>query len=223
MLAEILSDTLSERAFEVRIAFDGEQALAILGSWRADVVVADVMMPRMDGFTLARRLRSGGITAPILFLTARSSTEDVVKGFEAGGNDYLRKPFALDELIVRIRALLARFAPLSCGDEVPIAIGGYRLHPATAQLEFDGRRETLPAREAEVLLRLCRHLGAVVPLSELLHELWGDDSFFNLRSLNVFISRLRRRLAHDPRVRILSVRGVGYRLIVSTPTNPQNE
>ncbi len=214
MLAEILSDTLSDHDFEVRLAFDGVEALEVIHSWQPEVLVVDVMMPRMDGFTLVRRLRSLGCKAPILFLTARSLTEDVVKGFELGGNDYLRKPFAIDELIVRLRALLARFAHAPSDPEELIRIGSYLFRPASAQLEFEGHIETLPTREAEVLLRLCRRQGEVVELSGILHELWGDDSFFNLRSLNVFISRLRRRLAHDPSVQILSVRGVGYRLII---------
>ena len=216
MLAEILSDTLKDRDFEVRTAFDGVEALEVARLWPPDLLLLDVMMPRMDGFTVARQLRREGCRAPILFLTARSSTEDVVKGFESGGNDYLRKPFALDELIVRVRALLARFAPRDREDENHIEIGRFRFRPATARLEFEGSFELLPTREAEVLERLCRQMGEVVHLSELLCELWGDDTFFNLRSLNVFVSRLRRRLARDPRIRIISVRGVGYKLIVGS-------
>lgn len=212
MLAEILSDTLSDRDFEVRLAFDGLQALELLQGWQPEVIVADVMMPRMDGFTLTRRLRSCGCEAPVLFLTARSSTEDVVKGFEAGGNDYLKKPFAIDELIVRIRALAARFAA-SKSEEESYALGLYTFQATQATLTLGDKSEKLPAREAEVLLRLCRRMGQTVESAALLRELWGDDSFFNLRSLNVFISRLRHRLSRDKRLQIVSIRGVGYRLI----------
>lgn len=215
MLAEILSDTLSDRGFEVSLAFDGEEALERVRQWQPEVIVADVMMPRMDGFTLARRLRKEGCRAPILFLTARSATEDVVKGFDSGGNDYLRKPFAIDELIVRLEALLARFAPRKAEDEKGYEIGACRFDVQRSRLEFEGSVEELPSREAEVLLRLCRRMGEVVELSELLRELWGEDTFFNLRSLNVIVSRLRRRLARDSRVKILSIRGVGYRLLVT--------
>lgn len=215
MLAEILSDTLSDRGFEVSLAFDGEEALGRVRQWQPDVVVADVMMPRMDGFTLARRLRKEGCRAPILFLTARSTTEDVVKGFESGGNDYLRKPFAIDELIVRLEALLARFAPRTEQEERCYEIGAYRLDVPSSRLSFGEEIEELPSREAEVLLRLCRRMGEVVELTALLRELWGEDTFFNLRSLNVIVSRLRRRLARDPRVKILSIRGIGYRLMLS--------
>ena len=215
MLAEILSDTLSDRGFEVSLAFDGEEALGRVRQWQPDVVVADVMMPRMDGFTLARRLRKEGCRAPILFLTARSTTEDVVKGFESGGNDYLRKPFAIDELIVRLEALLARFVPRTEQEERCYEIGAYRLDVPSSRLSFGEEVEELPSREAEVLLRLCRRMGEVVELTALLRELWGEDTFFNLRSLNVIVSRLRRRLARDPRVKILSIRGIGYRLMLS--------
>lgn len=215
MLAEILSDTLSDRGFEVSLAFDGEEALGRVRQWQPDVVVADVMMPRMDGFTLARRLRKEGCRAPILFLTARSTTEDVVKGFESGGNDYLRKPFAIDELIVRLEALLSRFSPRTEQEERCYEIGAYRLDVPSSRLSFGEEVEELPSREAEVLLRLCRRMGEVVELTALLRELWGEDTFFNLRSLNVIVSRLRRRLARDPRVKILSIRGIGYRLMLS--------
>lgn len=212
MLAEILSDTLSNRDFEVRTAFDGLQALELLQEWQPEVIVADVMMPRMDGFTLTQRLRSRGCEAPVLFLTARSSTEDVVRGFEAGGNDYLKKPFAIDELIVRIRALAARFSTSEEGEERTYKLGLYTFQPARATLTLGDRSEKLPAREAEVLLRLCRRMGQTVESASLLCELWGDDNFFNLRSLNVFISRLRHRLSCDKRLQIISIRSIGYRL-----------
>lgn len=212
MLAEILSDTLSDRNFEVELAYDGQQALDILRVKRFDVIVTDVMMPHIDGFTLARRLRREGCATPILFLTARSATEDVVKGFEVGGNDFLRKPFAIDELIVRVQALAGRMNPAE-EVEQPFQIGQYQFDPKSSTLSIGGESITLAAREAAVLVRLCRQQGATVEASAILHELWGDDNFFNLRSLNVYISRLRRHLAADPDVEIISVRGVGYRLI----------
>ena len=212
MLAEILSDTLSDRDFVVTLAADGEEALEEVARHPFDVIVSDVMMPRMDGFTLARRLRQRGLATPILFLTARSATEDVVKGFEVGGNDFLRKPFAIDELIVRVRALVGRtlqeeFAP--CYE-----VGRYRFEVATSTLRLGNDEELLAAREAAVLARLCRRMGQTVEASAILSELWGDDNYFNLRSLNVYISHLRRRLAGDPAVKIISKRGVGYQLQV---------
>ena len=213
MLAEILSDTLSDRGFEVQLAADGEEALARLHESPFDVVVTDVMMPRMDGFTLVKRLRSEGYRMPVLFLTARSATEDVVSGFESGGNDFLRKPFAIDELIVRVRALVGRVAIEEETAEGPYRLGSLLFYGEQHRLEsLEGRKITLSAREGEVLVRLCRKMNRTVEASAILRELWGDDNFFNLRSLNVYISRLRRHLAEDPSVEIISIRGVGYRL-----------
>lgn len=213
MLAEILSDTLGDRGFEVQTLFDGMEAVERVRNETFDVIVTDVMMPRMDGFTLAKQLRNEGITTPILFLTARSTTEDVVLGFEVGGNDFLRKPFAIDELIVRVRALAGRIAH-SEEEESHFTIGRIAFSVVNKQLQCDERMISLSARETAVLLYLCRRMGKTVEASGMLRELWGDDNFFNLRSLNVYISRLRRHLAIDPSVEILSERGVGYRLRV---------
>ncbi|MDO4745995.1 MAG: response regulator transcription factor [Bacillota bacterium] len=211
MLAEILSDTLSDRDFEVHLAYDGIQALEAVRKDSFDVIVSDIMMPHLDGYSLAKKLRSEGYNSPILFLTARSSTEDVVKGFEAGGNDFLKKPFAIDELIVRIKALAGR-VQLSGNSQTIYQIGRYEFFPTAKLLKVDQCEIILPAREAEVLLRLCRDSGRTVNSSALLKELWGDDNYFNLRSLNVYITRLRNHFKSDPGVEIESIRGIGYKL-----------
>ena len=211
MLAEILSDTLSDRNFDVRLAYDGIHALEAIKKEPFDVIVSDVMMPNLDGYSLAKKLRNEGVNTPILFLTALSATEDVVKGFETGGNDFLKKPFAIDELIVRVKALAGR-AEVMDAQETSYVIGEYEFNPSSKELTIRGEQTTLAAREAAVLVRLCRRRGRVVEASELLKELWGDDNYFNLRSLNVYITRLRNHLKADPTVEIESVRGVGYLL-----------
>lgn len=211
MLAEILSDTLSDRNFDVRLAYDGIHALEAIKKEPFDVIVSDVMMPNLDGYSLAKKLRNEGFNTPILFLTALSATEDVVKGFETGGNDFLKKPFAIDELIVRVKALAGR-AEVMDAQETSYVIGEYEFNPSSKELTIRGEQTTLAAREAAVLVRLCRRRGHVVEASELLKELWGDDNYFNLRSLNVYITRLRNHLKADPTVEIESVRGVGYML-----------
>ena len=211
MLAEILSDTLSDRNFDVRLAYDGIHALEAIKKEPFDVIVSDVMMPNLDGYSLAKKLRNEGCNTPILFLTALSATEDVVKGFETGGNDFLKKPFAIDELIVRVKALAGR-AEVMDAQETSYVIGEYEFNPSSKELTIRGEQTTLAAREAAVLVRLCRRRGRVVEASELLKELWGDDNYFNLRSLNVYITRLRNHLKADPTVEIESVRGVGYML-----------
>jgi len=211
MLAEILSDTLSDREFEVHLAYDGLQALDMTRKENYDVIVSDIMMPGLDGFSLVRRLRNDGCRTPVLFLTARSATEDVVKGFETGGNDFLRKPFAMDELIVRIKALAGRAESMQPA-ETSYRIGRYEFNPLSKSLSLHGKETILAAREAAVLLRLCRRKGQIVEASELLKELWGDDNYFNLRSLNVYITRLRHHLKDDSSVEIISIRSVGYQL-----------
>lgn len=211
MLAEILSDTLSDRNFNVHLAYDGIQALDMVRKETFDVIVSDIMMPNLDGYSLAKKLRNEGYNTPILFLTARSATEDVVKGFETGGNDYLKKPFAIDELIIRIKALAGKLQTQETAETV-YKIGRYDFAPATKTLRIEQCETILPAREAEVLLRLCRDAGKTVNTSALLKELWGDDNYFNLRSLNVYITRLRNHFKADPTVEIESVRGIGYKL-----------
>ena len=210
ILAEILCDTLCGRDFEVTLAYNGEEGYARAQERSFDVIVSDIMMPRLDGFSMVKRLRKEGCTSPVLFLTARSSTDDVVKGFEVGGNDFLRKPFAIDELIVRVRALAGRLGQQD-DHEAIYHQGRYTFDVGHNLLRCGEEEITLAARETAVLAWLCRHAGQVVEASALLRELWGDDNFFNLRSLNVYISRLRRHLAAEPSVEIVSIRGVGYK------------
>lgn len=216
MLAEILSDTLGDRKFDITLAYDGAQALEYVREKDYDVIVTDIMMPVMDGFTFVKELRKGGCSTPVLFLTARSATEDVVKGFETGGNDYLKKPFAIDELIVRIKSLAARGK--SGNGDAAVArrekyiLGDLEFNPENCTITHttEGVTTRLAARESAVLELLCRNMGQTVEASFLLKELWGDDNYFNLRSLNVYITRLRGHLKQAREVEIKSIRGVGY-------------
>ena len=220
-LAVIVRDTLKLQGFEVITADNGEQGLQMFFRERPDVVVADVMMPNMDGFEMVRRIRNKDVSTPVLFLTALSETEDVVRGFEAGANDYLRKPFGMLELIVRIKALAGRvFIPAEAPQEEPAeyVIGDYQLDTLKEQLIFANENITatvipLSHRESEILRLLCCNKGEVVDNKDVLLQLWGDDSYFNTRSLHVFITKLRRKLSRDSRVRIINVRGIGYKLI----------
>lgn len=179
------------------------------------------MMPTMDGFTFVRRLREEGICSddvPVLFLSARSGAEDVVHGFELGAQDYIRKPFAMSELIVRIHALLGRQRARAAAAQSPspIALGRYTFDPVTGTLSLDdGSRTVLPSREAELLSLLASRLGETVSNVLILKQLWGDDDYFSTRSLNVHITRLRKRLAADHSISIISHRGVGYCLRIS--------
>ena len=198
-LAMIIKDTLEGQGFRIRLAKDGEEGLQCFFHEKPDVVVADVMMPRMDGFEMVR------------------AVNDVVEGFELGANDYLKKPFGMQELIVRIKALAGRVLSPTQPPRAQalFEIGDYVFTPRTQQLLHQGTTAELSHRESEILRRLCEHRDQVVEMRDILLELWGDDSFFNQRSLHVFITKLRHKLNRDKRVRIVNVRGIGYKLIVS--------
>ena len=216
-LAMIIKDTLDGQGFHVDVAGDGEEALRLYAADKPDVLVADVMMPRLDGFELVRRIRKSDQTTPVIFLTARSAVNDVVHGFEMGANDYLKKPFGMQELIVRIKALLGRACTVAPQPEqaTRFTIGQYLFDAVVQRLTHvpTGTRSELSYRESEILRHLCLHRSEVVTSRSLLLELWGDDSFFNNKSLHVFITKLRHRLAQDQSLRIVNVRGIGYKLI----------
>lgn len=213
-LADIIADTLSEKDFTVTVAYNGVEGLRAFDRERSQVVVTDIMMPGMDGLSLVAELRRRDPSVPILFLSARSAAEDVVRGFEAGGNDYLRKPFAMSELIVRLRALAGRQAAAEpAARPAPLAVGRFLFDAGQQRLTLGERVFELSARETALLAMLCERRGEVVPTQLILQRIWGDDSFFNARSLHVFVTRLRHRLASDPDIRLVNARGVGYKLL----------
>lgn len=215
-LSMIIKDTLEENGFSIHTAADGEEGLRLFFELRPDVLVADVMMPKMDGFEMVRRIRQMDKQTPVLFLTARSAINDVVEGFELGANDYLKKPFGMQELIIRIKALMGK-AFLFTEEKVAnqrFEIGSYLFDPVTQTLMQAGATQALSHRESEILKRLCENRNQVVNTKDVLLELWGDDSFFNSRSLHVFITKLRHKLSEDEQIRIVNVRGIGYKLIV---------
>lgn len=215
-LAKIIEDSLESRQeLQITIAANGNEALELYHKQKPDILVLDVMMPQMDGFTVARMIRQTDTRTPILFLTARSSVDDLVTGFHLGGNDYLKKPFDMEELIVRILALLNR--PITVNeDKQPdiLSIGQFTFNYPHQTLQISDQTETLSHREAEILRMLCQHANDVLHRKPVLLELWGDDSFFNARSMDVFITKLRKKLKADPSVQILNIRGIGYKLII---------
>lgn len=213
-LSMIVKDTLEDEGFEVYIGKDGEEGLRLFYEIRPHVLIADVMMPKLDGFEMVKAIRKNDQVTPILFLTARSALQDLLEGFELGGNDYLKKPFNLKELIVRTRALVSRVHSSNTEAIELFAIGEYSFNSTTQVLTYLDVSEELSHRESEILKRLCLNINGVVKTQRILLELWGDDDFFCTKSLHVFISKLRSRLAKDKGVKILNVRGVGYKLIV---------
>lgn len=212
-LSMIIKDTLEEQGFCISTAFNGEEGLRMFHTEHPEVVVADVMMPRMDGFEMVRRIRQTDQQTPVLFLTARSGINDVVEGFELGANDYLKKPFSMQELIIRIKALLHKVF-VQKEQTTIFELGNYLFHAISQQLTYAGISQELSHRESEILRRLCEHQNEVISTQSILLELWGDDSFFNSRSLHVFITKLRHKLSKDERIRIVNVRGIGYKLVI---------
>ena len=211
-LAEIIRDTLNDKGFDIIIANNGEVALEMFKDVNPDVIVTDIMMPKMDGFSFVGKVRKNGSKIPVMFLSSRSSVEDVVSGFELGGNDYLRKPFAISELIVRIKSLTGRINDSKEREQSIFHIGSFIFDSNHWILSHGVDTERLSGRESELLFMLCRKKGDVVQNKELLMTIWGDDSYYNTRSLNVFITNLRHKLEADPAVKIISIRGVGYKL-----------
>jgi DNA-binding response OmpR family regulator len=215
-LGQIVKDSLEMRGFEMLYAADGREGLRLYQQEHPDVVVLDIMMPNMDGFTVTAEIRKLDKLTPIIFLTAKSQTADVVKGFELGGNDYLKKPFSMDELIVRITALLKRFGDNPGTREMEegaVSIGQYVFNYTKQTLARNNTIEFLSHREAAILQRLYNNKNEVMERKAVLLDLWGDDNFFNARSMDVFITKLRRYLKDDSRVQIVNIRGVGYKLI----------
>ncbi|WP_394750729.1 response regulator transcription factor [Spongiimicrobium salis] len=210
-LGQIVKESLETRNFEVLFCENGEKAHKTYLSEQPELLVLDVMMPKKDGFTLAKEIREKDPQIPIIFLTAKSQVKDVVEGFQHGGNDYLKKPFSMEELIVRIHALLARKSLKQQSEN--IELGKYTFNH-TRQLLILGEEEIpLTHREAELLFHLSEKRNQILDRSLILKKIWGDDDFFNARSMDVFITKLRKKLQQDKDIQIVNVRGYGYKLI----------
>ncbi|XZF13399.1 response regulator transcription factor [Chitinophagaceae bacterium MMS25-I14] len=217
VLGRLVKEAMSGKGYEVLWAKNGTEALQLFKESKPDICVLDVMMPGMDGFTLAQQVKELRPDIPVLFLTARSQTADIVKGFESGGNDYLKKPFSLEELFLRIKELLRRSAAAPA--EQPAAtsdvyeIGRYQFYPSQQLLVFGAEKATLSYKESELLKELVKQKNQLMDRKEVLIKLWGDDNFFHARNMDVYIVRLRKYLSKDPGISIVNIRGRGYKLI----------
>jgi DNA-binding response OmpR family regulator len=214
-LGLIIQEHLTMNGFEASIAGDGAQGLTAFGSKHFDLCLVDVMMPKMDGFTFAREVRRTDQETPLIFLTAKALKEDRIEGLKIGADDYITKPFSMEELLLRIRAVLKRSAPSVQQEDVPpeFFIGSFVFHHPTRTLSRKGKARRLTAREADLLRLLCLHRNAVLDRSDTLKELWGNDSYFNSRSMDVFISKLRRYLKADSSIQILNEHNRGFKLL----------
>lgn len=215
-LAKIVKESLESRGFVVIMESDGGKAIDLFRQSKPDICVLDIMLPNKDGFQLADEIRAINTTIPIIFLTAKTQTEDVVRGFTIGGNDYVRKPFSMEELIVRIQHLLRDKSaePQKMNGE-SVSIGKYRFSTHRQVLCSDTEERKLSYRESELLKLLYQNREKIIDRKEILNLLWGNDSFFNSRNLDVYITKLRGYLREDPSLEILTIKGIGYRFIVA--------
>ena len=215
-LGKIVRESLESRGFEVIMESDGAKATALFKKSQPDICVLDIMLPNKDGFTIADEIREIDEEVPIIFLTAKTQTEDVVKGFTLGGNDYIRKPFSMEELIVRIQNLLRNKTegPQKIrGDKVTIGKYNFQIN---RQVLSNGKEDRkLSYRESELLKLLYQNRDKIIDRKEILNLLWGNDSFFNSRNLDVYITKIRSYLKDDPSLEIITIKGIGYRFVAS--------
>lgn len=212
-LGRIVKESLESRDYEVSMVTDGHDALAVFERDRCDICVLDVMLPSKDGYAIARDIKKISPNVPIIFVTAKNQTEDVLKGFEVGGNDYLRKPFSMEELIVRITNLLN----LSQKAEKPlpesVEFGKFQFNSLRYELKNGDTVRKLSHREASLLQMLIENKHTTVQRKDILLKLWGDDSFFNSRNLDVYVTKLRDYLKDDPSIEIITIKGIGYHFV----------
>jgi DNA-binding response OmpR family regulator len=215
-LGFVVQDALKRKGYSVHLCRDGKEGLKYFNTHLYDLCVLDVMLPQKDGFSLAQDIRLTNAQVPIIFLTAKSQTDDRIAGFKAGGDDYLTKPFSHEELVLRIEAILRRTKdqPGSAPARDVFEIGSFSFDHRNLELKHPDGDRKLTKKEAEVLRLLCMHRDQVLPRELVLNMVWGDDTYFLGRSLDVFISRLRKYLRPDPRIHINNVHGVGFRFQV---------
>lgn len=220
-LSFVTRDNLEMRGYLVDFSEDGISALEKMSSRSYDICILDVMLPKMDGFTLAREIRKFNEAIPIIFLTARSTSEDKIFGLQIGGDDYITKPFSIEELVLKIEVFLKR-SKIEIRQELKnktIRFSNFIFTPENLRLMLGDSLQDLTHREAALLQFLLEHRDKVMRREEILNAVWGNDHFFSSRSMDVFISRLRKLLRSDPAVKIESVHNVGYRLVISDTPN----
>jgi len=216
-LAKIVRESLESRGFEVVMETDGAKVMDVFKRVKPDICVLDVMLPNKDGFAIADEIRELDEQVPIIFLTAKTQTEDVVKGFTLGGNDYIRKPFSMEELIVRVQHLL-RNSKEGGPQKIQggtVTIGKYNFQLSRQILSIGKEEKKLSFRESELLKLLYENREKIIDRREILNLLWGNDSFFNSRNLDVYITKLRSYLREDPSIEIITIKGIGYRFVIA--------
>jgi len=213
-LGILLKNYLTAKNYETILSINGNQALEFFLKESFNLCILDIMMPEMDGLTLGKEIRRVSPDVPIIFLTAKNQKEDIIDGFKSGADDYITKPFSMEELLYRIEAILRRTANISIHQKKELyVIGGYSFDPLKQILLYNNELIKLTTKESELLELLCRHENEILERNFALKTIWIDDNVFNARSMDVYITRLRKYLNEDSSVKILNVHGRGYKLI----------
>jgi len=213
-LGTVLKAYLDAKKYDTTLCINGKEALEEFKQGDYDFLILDVMMPIKDGFSVAREIREKDKNIPILFLTAKSLQEDKMEGFKIGADDYITKPFSMEELLVRIEAILRRTQPYKTSlNKDFFTIGKFTFDVTRHILSIEGINQKLTSKEAELLKMLCARRNETLDRSEALKHIWHDDSYFNARSMDVYVTKLRKYLKSDPTIEILNVHGVGFKLI----------
>lgn len=212
-LGLLLQEYLQHKQFDTQLCRNGEEAWSQFVAGTFDLCILDVMMPKMDGFTLAQKIRAKNTQVPVIFLTARQMTEDKIKGLKIGADDYITKPFSMEELLLRISAVCRRCHVAPTQDNKPLKFGALMLDPSLPALIVADQTLHLTTKEAALLSLFIERKDRLVSRSEALTNVWGDDNYFNARSMDVYITKLRKLLKADPQVRIITVHGRGFKLV----------
>jgi DNA-binding response OmpR family regulator len=214
-LGTLLQEYLIAKKYDAELFADGEQALQAYSKGEYQLCIFDVMMPKMDGFSLAKEIRKVDAHVPIIFLTAKSLKEDLIEGFQSGADDYLTKPFSMDELMLRIQAIMRRV-----GDQpekqtqMQFKLGNFDFDAQKQLLILDGEERKLTTKESELLRLLCINQNNLLDRNDALNEVWSDDNYFNARSMDVYITKLRKHLKDDDRIQIINIHGKGFKLLI---------
>jgi DNA-binding response OmpR family regulator len=214
-LGRIVKESLESRNFDVCMVTDGKEAVDIYKKEQPNICVIDIMLPIKDGYSAAREIRQMNVNVPIIFVTAKNQTEDVIKGFEVGGNDYIRKPFSMEELILRVNNLLNLSSQKTRRTSENISIGKFEFLPLRFELRLGPNVKKLSHRESTLLQMLVENRNSTLLRKDILLKLWGDDSFFNSRNLDVYITKLRDYLKADESIEIITIKGIGYQFTVA--------
>lgn len=216
-LAKIVKETLEGNGYMVTLVTDGGEAINTFKSSAFDICILDIMLPNKNGYEIAQEIRISSTGVPILFLTAKDQTKDLLKGFEVGGNEYIRKPFSMEELMARIENLLSLTQVKQKNSKLSsiISISSiYTFYPQKLELHSEGLVKSLSHRESQIIELLCLNKNEVTQRKQILLKVWGDDSFYNSRNLDVYITKIRGYLKQDPRIKITTLKGVGYQFVV---------